>query len=1362
MSRSGWSWRKVPQIELATAEALVEILNDDIATIRFDQPSYTASEAGANPNIGIISDVALPTGITLAVSTIVGSATAGEDYTALDNKEAFLPDGYTTGYIENVSITDDNLIELDETFEVVLRAPYGLPPGVELDPLQSRVPVKIESEDTATVVFDEASYEVNEDAGTVDVIFGLEDGVMLADNLAVTVNYGIVQDAGTATAGEDYELATRDSVVLTAVNKQATIRIPILNDDLFEGDEAFAIALLGSSHPRVQATGNTEVTIKDDDSVTVGFIGPASYTVNEGDGSVAVTFGITGNTKLANNETVEFQYATFANPNSASANEDYTDIDLTPVVLTADNPEVTVWIPITNDTTPEGDESFTFAIAPHADFGGTSIVVITITDDDPLGTIGFAEDYYEGKEFINGKAVPQVRVSPLLADTFTLNYVIESGTATAGEDYTSMTMGTVELRPGVLFNSLAIEILVDDIQEGIENFFVRLALPDGASLPPGYSFSETRTEVGILDDEAAQIGFVETSRRFDELYVSGNPNVDDPVIAIGVELEELGETVTLHYVIENGSATFGADYETASTIILSRILDPDATSLYTIEPGIGPTTGTITLYPGTVQPGSYGIVVPLIDDNFVENDETFTIRLFEPPGGLPPFIELYNDTYEVTIQNDDDVVIDFNDTPEVVVHEDHVEAPVSIAVQSSPKFADNTTVTVGYEIRGGSALVGQDYTGTDGTLTFVKDPIAAAFDQPFVVLRIPIIDDDLFELNSAGFNEETFTVTIFHLNEPPISGLSLRSTELKVSIIENDLPDITLRSQTDQWIEDRAGTLRASIPDPLAVDLELSLSVTAAVVGADTGGYLVPNTVTIPAGDRSVVIDVPVTPDDDIAEPDRVLNVVVTQIDHIGLTNPAVYPLAVQPSVAITLVDDDTVELNLAIRPNSIEEGGLALATVNFVGDYQYTAAGDPQAVRLETRDANGDLFDIDAGVTSSSNRAQNGRIVLDLTDGIAEESIALNFEEDQFYQGEQVYTLSLLRDPGLDRSIVFGVDSADITVAENDLPALALNYGGNREVAEGQGIDVELDLTNGGPQGLHEPLAVRLALTTTSSASTSDIDFPSTVTIPRGMSSATFRITARDDMLHGEIEQFELALVSTTPATAAGTTVAFSSGGAITITEVPVPQVTLSLEGGISTIAEGGGSVNVVATLNEPLMGGVPEPLTVELAVEGVSSGDYSLPGDIVIGMGDTTGMVELTIIDDNLAEFAEQLTIKVAQLGYGTNRVAPQVESSVDLTIETDPDDRITATITASDTNEGQMSSVQIGLNLDLPTGVTDNEVKLVLVGTDRGNDVTGSSWNVGTALGSGRMATVDDTFGGGHASGRPRTGLFGVRGQ
>ena len=109
------------KIEVAQGETLVEILNDDIATIRFDQPSYTASEAGANPNIGIISDVALPAGFTLTVSTIAGSAMAGEDYTALDKMEVFLPPGFNTSYLVNVSVNNDNLIEFDETFEVVLR-----------------------------------------------------------------------------------------------------------------------------------------------------------------------------------------------------------------------------------------------------------------------------------------------------------------------------------------------------------------------------------------------------------------------------------------------------------------------------------------------------------------------------------------------------------------------------------------------------------------------------------------------------------------------------------------------------------------------------------------------------------------------------------------------------------------------------------------------------------------------------------------------------------------------------------------------------------------------------------------------------------------------------------------------------------------------------------------------------------------------------------------------------------------------------------------------------------------------------------------------------------------------------------------
>ena len=67
-----------PQIELATAETLVEILNDDIATIGFEMAEYEVDEniGGGSVNIKIVSNVALATKVTLAVSTVAGTATA--------------------------------------------------------------------------------------------------------------------------------------------------------------------------------------------------------------------------------------------------------------------------------------------------------------------------------------------------------------------------------------------------------------------------------------------------------------------------------------------------------------------------------------------------------------------------------------------------------------------------------------------------------------------------------------------------------------------------------------------------------------------------------------------------------------------------------------------------------------------------------------------------------------------------------------------------------------------------------------------------------------------------------------------------------------------------------------------------------------------------------------------------------------------------------------------------------------------------------------------------------------------------------------------------------------------------------------
>ena len=441
---------------------------------------------------------------------------------------------------------------------------------------------------------------------------------------------------------------------------------------------------------------------------------------------------------------------------------------------------------------------------------------------------------------------------------------------------------------------------------------------------------------------------------------------------------------------------------------------------------------------------------------------------------------------------------------------------------------------------------------------------------------------------------------------------------------------------------------------------------------------------------------------------------------------------------------DDTLVFNLE-HPDSVTEGDFQVCS-SFSNPFEYTAVGRPQTLMLEFRVGNpdgtsGELYY--GEVMDRNNDSYTGMPVPFIPmDGDVQLCSSADFE-NEYYEGQQVYKINLLGHPGLHESIILGNVSSDVTVVENDLPALALNYGSTTEIAEGQTIDVDLELTNGGPQGLHEPLTVRLALTTTSSASTSDVSVPTSVTIGRGMSSATFQITARDDMLNNEGEQFELALASIVAVLADGISgVVFSSGGAIAVSEVKLPQITLSASP--ASVTEGN-SVRLTAMLTDPLITSVPEELTLELERDASSTADtndYGTLGNIVIPMNDNVGTVELMIEDDDLAEFAETLRIRVAQLGYGTNRSAPQVESSVDLTIETDPDDRITATIKPADTttDESGVATVNVELDRALPAGLNNDDVKLVLVGTDRTADVkSGLPASIATDLMGDEMATV-----------------------
>ena len=152
---------------------------------------------------------------------------------------------------------------------------------------------------------------------------------------------------------------------------------------------------------------------------------------------------------------------------------------------------------------------------------------------------------------------------------------------------------------------------------------------------------------------------------------------------------------------------------------------------------------------------------------------------------------------------------------------------------------------------------------------------------------------------------------------------------------------------------------------------------------------------------------------------------------------------------------DDTLVFNLE-HPDSVPEGDFQVCS-SFSNPFEYTAVGRPQTLMLEFRVGNpdgtsGELYY--GEVKDRNNDSYTGMPVPFIPmDGDVQLCSSADFE-NEYYEGQRVYKINLLGHPGLHESIILGNVSSDVTVVENDLPALALNYGGNREVAEGQMID--------------------------------------------------------------------------------------------------------------------------------------------------------------------------------------------------------------------------------------------------------------------------------------------------------------------
>lgn len=210
---------------------------------------------------------------------------------------------------------------------------------------------------------------VNESAGTAAIQVCI--GTAAAQN--VTVN--LTTSNGTATSPSDYT-NTNTVVTIPAGQTCTTVNIPIANDNIYEGNEAFNVSLSNPSSNATISGGSAVVTIIDNEAIPTVSINNTS--VNENAGTATLVVSLSGPSQTATTVVVN------TNNGTATSGSDYTSITSYTVTIPAGQTSVNLPISILDDTTYEGNENFTATLSsPSANATlGTSVGTVTILDNE--------------------------------------------------------------------------------------------------------------------------------------------------------------------------------------------------------------------------------------------------------------------------------------------------------------------------------------------------------------------------------------------------------------------------------------------------------------------------------------------------------------------------------------------------------------------------------------------------------------------------------------------------------------------------------------------------------------------------------------------------------------------------------------------------------------------------------------------------------------------------------------------------------------------------------------------------------------------------------------------------------------------
>ncbi len=484
-------------------------------------------------------------------------------------------------------------------------------------------------------------------------------------------------------------------------------------------------------------------------------------------------------------------------------------------------------------------------------------------------------------------------------------------------------------------------------------------------------------------------------------------------------------TPTISFSSTSGNvAENGGNYSV--TFNLSAPSTQDIT--FTIASGngtaIGGTDFTAVNQVVTIPAGqtSFTLNIPVTNDGVYEGNETFTLSM----SGVSANATLAaSATQTVTITDDETApTVSLTENTTKTVLEDVGNYVFSVTLSGTSSV--DTVVNV--NTANGTALSGSDYSAVvAGTITIPAG-------QTTGTINIPVTNDNVFE-GGAGGTKETFAVTI---SGPTVTGGATQT----VSITDNETaPTLSFTAGAANTVAENVGggnyAATFTLTGPTSTDVTFTLASAGGTATSGTDFTAYNQTVTIPAGQTSVSVNIAIT-DDASAEGSENFTLTMS-----GASANATLAAANVQTVTINDNEVPTVSFT-AGETNSVGEGA-GNYTVNFT-----LSAAAAANVTFTLATANG------TATAGSDYTAYNQTVTI--TAGQTTGTATIVISNDTVYEGNENFTLTMSGVSGNANLAAVNVQTVSITDNEA-VPTVSLSaatYSG----AEGGAITISVTRT--------------------------------------------------------------------------------------------------------------------------------------------------------------------------------------------------------------------------------------------------------------------------------------------------------------